>query len=74
MKQRSQSVGRLAGPALTGQEGKKHHIYTQYIYNRALYAFKIVCTYKYPHWKPLHPLCLRSGYGPARTILRHCLR
>jgi hypothetical protein len=36
-----------------------HNVYTQYIYEHtALY------TYTLPHWKPLHQLCSRSGYGP----------
>ena len=26
--------------------------------------------YMYPHWKPLHPLCSWSGYGPD-SIMRH---
>jgi len=44
-------------------------MYTVYMYNRALYVYINASTYMHPHWKPLHPLCSWSGYGPEDTIL-----
>jgi hypothetical protein len=43
-------------------------IYIQYMYNRALYTYINVSTYTHPHWKPLHPLCSLSGYGPVHRM------
>jgi len=50
-------------------------IYTEYIYtgiyNRPLYMYINVCTYTWPHWKLLHLLCSRAGYGPSGTLSWH---
>jgi len=44
-------------------------MYTVYMDNRALYVYINACTYMHLHWKPLHPLCSWSGYGPEDKIL-----
>jgi hypothetical protein len=44
------------------------NMYTQHMYNRALYTYINIRTYMHPHWKPLHPLCSRSGHRPGANL------
>jgi hypothetical protein len=41
------------------------HICVRAVYVKAIYRRINVCTYPQEHWKPLHPLCSWSCYGPG---------
>jgi hypothetical protein len=42
-------------------------VYTKF---SALYTYVNSCLYVLTHWKPLHPLCSWSGYGPDSYVTR----